>query len=64
MMREAARVARNTMLRSSPDSLFSRYITVKSIARAIWRQDIKLAEKIRSSSRLGRDHLEIDAIEK
>eukprot|EP00959_Pyramimonas_sp_CCMP1952_P372049 7790793-Pyramimonas_sp.AAC.1 len=62
MIREAARHVRNLLIRRFPGDLFARHVVLKSIARAVWRQDVVLAGRILGSHPLGDKYLELDPI--
>ncbi|CAK0888071.1 unnamed protein product, partial [Prorocentrum cordatum] len=62
IMREAASVARNAMIVKRPESIDTKFLIIKSISRAVWRQDIILAERLRASHFLARQYLDVDVL--
>eukprot|EP00959_Pyramimonas_sp_CCMP1952_P090089 1886131-Pyramimonas_sp.AAC.1 len=58
-MREAARYARNAMFTHDPTNPESKMIILRSVARAVWRQDIVLARRLLRYD-LAREHLSVD----
>ena len=62
MMREAAKIARDSMIIHTPEAPFTRLMIVKAIGRAVWRQDIQYAQKVQRSHELGRLFLRIDPL--
>eukprot|EP00959_Pyramimonas_sp_CCMP1952_P041972 877894-Pyramimonas_sp.AAC.1 len=62
-MREAAEIARDSMIIGSPGAHFIRLmISQAKFGRAIWRQDLRRAERIRLSRELGRLFLQTDPL--
>eukprot|EP00959_Pyramimonas_sp_CCMP1952_P315324 6599516-Pyramimonas_sp.AAC.1 len=60
-MIEAARYARSAIIFRKPRSLAARFMVLRSIARAVFRQDVQLALKLRRSHPLAREMVSVDA---
>eukprot|EP00959_Pyramimonas_sp_CCMP1952_P245748 5136048-Pyramimonas_sp.AAC.1 len=59
VMKEAARFARDSIVVKRPLDPLSQYIVCRSIARALWKQDRTLADRLVLAHPLARDHLEL-----
>eukprot|EP00959_Pyramimonas_sp_CCMP1952_P446281 9343898-Pyramimonas_sp.AAC.1 len=59
-MFEAARHARNRLLTGKPHDPLSRYVACRTIARAVWNQDMALARRIVLSHPFGRKFISLD----
>eukprot|EP00959_Pyramimonas_sp_CCMP1952_P171567 3585326-Pyramimonas_sp.AAC.1 len=57
-----ARFARNSIMLRRPSSSLAKYMIVRSAARAVFRQDARLAERLQASHYLARNHLQIDFV--
>ena len=65
MMIEAARLARNELQSlpigdGSEEGADGRRISARAVARAIWRQDRALAQKLQDTTEFGRHHLQLN----
>eukprot|EP00959_Pyramimonas_sp_CCMP1952_P314916 6591714-Pyramimonas_sp.AAC.1 len=59
-MIEAARYARNSFIIHKPQSLDAKFTVLRTCARAAFRQDVRLAERVCLSHPLAREHLVYD----
>eukprot|EP00959_Pyramimonas_sp_CCMP1952_P425313 8908980-Pyramimonas_sp.AAC.1 len=52
------------MIVKRPGSVAARCLISKSICRAVWRQDARLAERLRASHHLARHYLSVELLER
>eukprot|EP00959_Pyramimonas_sp_CCMP1952_P051322 1072666-Pyramimonas_sp.AAC.1 len=59
LMREAARHVRNRLIKLGDASVDAQLVVYRSISRAVWRNDIRLARKLLASSPIALRHLSV-----
>eukprot|EP00959_Pyramimonas_sp_CCMP1952_P364634 7636145-Pyramimonas_sp.AAC.1 len=50
------------MIVKRPESIDTKFLIIKSISRAVWRQDISVAKRLRASHFLARQYLDVDVL--